>query len=220
MPVHVENHRAMLRVPGPPNPFRVRCAAKPWSTSPRIIDPAQPIARFTLGPQAFILREGEWSDWIETDFPLLWPFSARGMFRVYAKRLAGGFGVYVSPVNIDPAKPEAKISAPTSYSALLARAAGLYYTQGIPQDTARVATTRVRSRRISGAEPHGVARATDALDARAGRLPRRPALLSFLRRGSGFAHAVAQIRRGVARYVSHGGFGNRRSGAAHAGGNC
>ena len=38
------------------------------------------------------------------------PFSARGMFRVYAKRLAGGFGVYVSPVNIDPAKPEAKIA--------------------------------------------------------------------------------------------------------------
>jgi Type I phosphodiesterase / nucleotide pyrophosphatase len=134
-PVHVENHRAALRVMGPPNPFR--SSARPtWIDITADIDPAQPIARFTLGRQAFILREGEWSDWIEADFPLLWPFTARGMFRIYAKRLAGGFGVYVSPVNIDPAKPAAKISAPASYSAQLAGAAGLYYTQGFPQDTA------------------------------------------------------------------------------------
>ncbi len=135
VPVRIENHRAMLRVTGPPNPFR--SDARPAGIDITAdLDPTQPIARFTLGHQAFILREGEWSDWIEIDFPLLWPFSARGMFRVYAKRLAGGFGVYVSPVNIDPAKPEAKISAPASFSAQLARAAGLYYTQGIPQDTA------------------------------------------------------------------------------------
>jgi predicted AlkP superfamily phosphohydrolase/phosphomutase len=133
--VHVENRRATLRVMGPPNPFR--SDARPaWVDIAADLDPTQPIARFTMAHQAFILREGEWSDWIEADFPLLWPFSARGMFRVYAKRLRDGLGVYVSPVNIDPAKPEAKISAPSSYSAQLARATGLYYTQGFPQDTA------------------------------------------------------------------------------------
>ncbi len=57
------------------------------------------------------------------------------MFRVYAKQLAGGFRVYVSPVNIDPSLAEAKISAPAAYSAGLAREAGLYFTQGIPEDT-------------------------------------------------------------------------------------
>jgi predicted AlkP superfamily phosphohydrolase/phosphomutase len=57
------------------------------------------------------------------------------MFRVYAQQLSGGFRVYVSPVNVDPSSPEARISAPNTYSASLARNAGLYYTQGIPEDT-------------------------------------------------------------------------------------
>jgi predicted AlkP superfamily phosphohydrolase/phosphomutase len=147
VPVRVENRRAVLRVCGPANPFRsdARQTAVEMTVD---IDPAQPVARFTLGASAsatpnpaasataFILREGEWSDWVQVEFPLIAGFpSARGMFRVYAQQLAGGFRVYVSPVDIDPSAPEAKISAPSSYSARLARNAGLYYTQGIPEDT-------------------------------------------------------------------------------------
>jgi predicted AlkP superfamily phosphohydrolase/phosphomutase len=139
VPVRVENHRVTLQVFGPANPFRTD--ARPTAVEMTVdIDAAQPVARFTLGPTlssaAFILREGEWSDWVQVDFPLITGFpAARGMFRVYAQQLAGGFRVYVSPVNIDPSSPEAKISAPNTYSASLARNAGLYYTQGIPQDT-------------------------------------------------------------------------------------
>jgi predicted AlkP superfamily phosphohydrolase/phosphomutase len=145
VPVRVENHRAVLRVTGPANPFRsdARQTAVEMTVD---IDPAQPVARFTMGSSAsasgssitpaFILREGEWSDWVQVEFPLIAGFpAARGMFRVYAQQLAGGFRVYVSPVNIDPSSPEAKISAPNTYSASLARNAGLYYTQGIPEDT-------------------------------------------------------------------------------------
>lgn len=134
-PIEIVDGRATLHVPGPSNPFR-RDGRPAMLDIEVAIDAAQPVARFTFQDQAFILREGEWSPWIEADFPLVWPFSARGMFRVYAKRLTGDIGVYVSPVNIDPAKPEARISAPASFSARLATIAGLYYTQGIPQDTA------------------------------------------------------------------------------------
>jgi predicted AlkP superfamily phosphohydrolase/phosphomutase len=144
VPVRVENGRAVLRVPGPANPFRsdARETAVEMSVD---IDPAQPVARFTLASiaspaanaTAFILRQGEWSDWVQAEFPLIAGLpSARGMFRVYAQHLVGGFRVYVSPVNIDPSSPEAKISAPNNYSASLAGKAGLYYTQGIPEDTA------------------------------------------------------------------------------------
>ncbi|MGA3236454.1 MAG: alkaline phosphatase family protein [Bryobacteraceae bacterium] len=140
VPVRLENHRAVLRVTGPANPFRsdARQTAVEMTVD---VDPAQPVARFTvasgsLNSPAFILREGEWSDWVQVEFPLVAGFpAARGMFRVYAQQLAGRFRVYVSPVNIDPSSPEAKISAPNTYSASLARNAGLYYTQGIPEDT-------------------------------------------------------------------------------------
>jgi predicted AlkP superfamily phosphohydrolase/phosphomutase len=135
VPVRVENHRAVLLVSGPANPFR-RDARQTEAAMTVDIDPVQPAARFTLGNTAFILRQGEWSDWVQVEFPLIAGLpSARGMFRVYAKQLAGGFRVYVSPVNIDPSSPEAKISTPNSYSADLARKTALYYTQGIPEDT-------------------------------------------------------------------------------------
>jgi predicted AlkP superfamily phosphohydrolase/phosphomutase len=135
VPVVVRNRRAELRVTGPANPFRTdaRQSAVDMTVD---IDPTQPAARFTLGDTAFILRQGEWSSWVQVEFPLIAGLSARGMFRVYAKQLAGGFGVYVSPVNIDPSKPEAKIATPAAYSSHLAQEAGLYYTQGIPEETA------------------------------------------------------------------------------------
>jgi predicted AlkP superfamily phosphohydrolase/phosphomutase len=135
-PVRVENGHSVLRVPGPANPFR--SDARQSTVELMVdIDPAQPVARFTLASTAFILRQGEWSDWVQAEFPLIAGLSsARGMFRVYAKQLAGGFGVYVSPVNIDPSSPEAKIATPAAYSGRLASEAGLYYTQGIPEDTA------------------------------------------------------------------------------------
>jgi len=131
----VENGRALLRIFGPPNPFR-RDGAFASVEMAVDLDAAAPVARFTVRGQSFILRQREWSDWVETEFPLIPGLkSAHGMFRVYARQLAPGFEVYVSPVNVDPQRPEVAISAPASYSARLAAAAGLYYTQGMPQDT-------------------------------------------------------------------------------------
>jgi len=132
----IEGNRARLRIYGPPNPFR-RDGAMSFVDLAVDLDPTAPVARLTLGEQQFILRQGEWSGWIEAKFPLIAGLrSAHGMFRVYARQLAPGFEVYVSPVNIDPERPEVRISSPASYSRRLADAAGLYYTQGMPEDTA------------------------------------------------------------------------------------
>ncbi len=132
----IDNGRARLRILGPPNPYR-RDGASTAVDMTVDLDADAPVARFTVGSQSFILRQGEWSAWVEIEFPLIsgWK-SAHGMVRVYARQLAPGFEVYVSPVNIDPRRPEVRISAPASYSGHLADAAGLYYTQGMPQDTA------------------------------------------------------------------------------------
>ena len=183
--------RAILRVTGPVNPFRADARAAGTDIAVDL-DPAQPIARFTWGKPGVHPARGRMVGLDRGGFPAALAIFARGMFRVYAKQLAGGFGVYVSPVNIDPAKPEAKISAPASFSARLAQAAGLYYTQGIPQDTAALRQHVFDRAEYLAQSRMRVARATGVIDARAGRLPWRPALLPLLRRGSGFAHAVAQ----------------------------
>ncbi len=129
--------RAVLRVPGPANPLRKDHAAA-YATLTVDVDPEQPIARLSIGGNETILRQGEWSDWIAADFPLL-PhiISAHGMFRAFAKQLHPGFELYVSAVNIDPLAPSLPISAPASFSRRVVLDTGQrYYTLGTPEDTA------------------------------------------------------------------------------------
>ncbi len=133
--VDVANGHVTLRIEGPPNSLRKdqRFAAIDAAVD---IDPAQPYARVHAGQSDVILKQGEWSEWIRVDFPLIPHLaSAHGMFRLYAKQLHPRFEMYVSPINIDPTHPGLPISAPTGFSEKLAQEIGPYYTIGIPEDT-------------------------------------------------------------------------------------
>jgi len=130
------NGHAELAIEGPPNSLRKD--RKPSSAALIVdVDPAQPFARLSLGDETALLKQGEWSDWMPVEFPLIPHLaSARGMVRVFAKQLHPRFELYVSPVNVDPASPSLPISAPARFSRDLAAAIGRYPTLGIPQDTA------------------------------------------------------------------------------------
>ena len=111
----------------------------------------------TIADQQVILQEGEWSDWIQVRFPLIPELkSAAGMVRIFAKKFRPNLQVYVSPVNIDPTDPELPITAPESYSRDLAKSVGLFYTQGMAQDTAayRQGVFNARERQVLRADHH------------------------------------------------------------------
>jgi predicted AlkP superfamily phosphohydrolase/phosphomutase len=131
----VAGGRAVLRLKGPPNTLRrdQRASAIKLIVD---VDPVQPLARLTIGDSIAIVREGEWSEWLPADFPLV-PFlvSVRGMVRVFAKQLHPRFELYVSPINADPSLPDLPISAPSSFSREISRRIGRFYTLGIPEDT-------------------------------------------------------------------------------------
>ncbi|MGO4881049.1 MAG: alkaline phosphatase family protein [Bryobacteraceae bacterium] len=130
-----ENGRYRLRLEGPPNPLRKdrQFAAADLIVEP---DPEREAARVTIGDVATVLRNGEWSEWLRVDFPLLgWLAHSRGMVRVYARQFHPHLELYVTPVNIDPRAPDLPISAPASYSRTMARDIGPFYTQGIAEDT-------------------------------------------------------------------------------------
>ena len=134
--VTMQGNDALLDLPGPVN--SLRRDHRPTSEPIRLhVDPAARAARFDLDTGSFILREGEWSEWVRIRFPLVPRIkNAVGIVRVFAKQLTPTLRVYVSPVNIDPAAPELPISWPAAYSRDLARAIGPFYTQGIAEDTA------------------------------------------------------------------------------------
>jgi predicted AlkP superfamily phosphohydrolase/phosphomutase len=135
IPVQVENSQVNARLIGPDNTFRKGspAATEPFTVS---IDPLEPVARISVQGQQFVLREGEWSDWVRIEFQLI-PFfgNVPGMCRFYLKQAHPRFQLYVSPINIDPANPALPISTPASYSRILAEEAGEFYTQGISEDT-------------------------------------------------------------------------------------
>jgi len=134
-PVEVQDHRVSAKLFGPPNTFR--------KSSPQVtvdftvwVDPTQPVAKIVIQDQEILLREGEWSDWVQIKFSLIPGLeSATGICRMYMKQLAPFFKLYISPINIDPSQPALPLSTPANYAKELWRQVGFYYTQGIPEDT-------------------------------------------------------------------------------------
>ncbi len=135
IPVQVENSQVIANLIGPDNTFRKGspAATEPFSVA---VDPLESVARIAVQDHEFVLREGEWSDWVKIEFQLI-PFfgKVKGMCRFYLKQAHPRFQLYVSPINIDPADPALPISTPSSYSRFLSEEVGEFYTQGIAEDT-------------------------------------------------------------------------------------
>ncbi len=135
IPVQVENSKVTANLVGPDNTFRTGSppAIEPFSVA---IDPLEAVGRIAVQGREFVLREGEWSDWVRVEFQLI-PFfgNVKGMCRFYLKQAHPRFQLYVSPINIDPADPALPISTPPRYSRMLAEEVGEFYTQGIAEDT-------------------------------------------------------------------------------------
>lgn len=100
------------------------------------LDSENPVAKIKIQDQQFILKQGEWSEWVKVNFEVI-PFvqSVRGICRFYLKEVRPHFKLYVTPMNIDPSSPALPISVPEFYVEDLQEEIGLFYTQGIPEDT-------------------------------------------------------------------------------------
>jgi len=127
---------------GPANPYKnpERCEDKngcrlqvPFTVH---IDRENAVVRIEVAGQKLLVKQGEFSDWARVPFDALGPLQRTwGITRFYLKDCRQHFKLYAAPLNIDPSKPAVKISQPEDYSAELAGAVGLFYTQNMPPDT-------------------------------------------------------------------------------------
>ena len=140
VPVTVEGGKVEATLRGPPHPLR-----RAYGEAPRPdlladfsvwIDRESRAAKFEVQDTVFILREGEWSEWVPVGFQIF-PLLSRiqGICRFFLKEVRPGFKLYVSPINIDPADPALPISDPESFAPEMARALGPFYTQEMAEDT-------------------------------------------------------------------------------------
>jgi predicted AlkP superfamily phosphohydrolase/phosphomutase len=134
-PVHVEDDRVDADLIGPENSLREK---RPKLTYPFTVyrDREHQAAKFVVGKKAFILQAGEWSEWIDVDFPVIGPLNTvSGICRFYLKSVSPHFDLYVTPININPDKPALPISYPAAFEKALYKTIGYHYTQGMPEDT-------------------------------------------------------------------------------------
>ena len=119
---------------GPRNPFLVE-AKNLQADFTVYLDPTQPAAKIVIGDEERLVREGEWTDWVPLTLPMIPTQSIPVMARFYLKSVRPVFGLYVTPMNIDPVTPAMPVSTPKAWSGELAEATGRFYTQGMPEDT-------------------------------------------------------------------------------------
>lgn len=109
-------------------------------------DPHADLVLVRLGSEQRLLQRGQWSDWLPVEFvsalpaakwlgKLGTPTTARGMARVYVKRVHPALELYVSPVQLDPLDATAPLSSPADFARALALRHGRFSTLGIPEDT-------------------------------------------------------------------------------------
>jgi len=100
-----------------------------------ILKPDDERIEIYLQNNRFLLKKGAWSSWQRVTFKTGLFRKASGILRLYLKSVSPDFELYCSPINFDPERPLFAISFPKDFSAKLARRTGLFYTQGMPNDT-------------------------------------------------------------------------------------
>jgi len=124
--------KVVARLYGPANPWSSAGEKLTCPFTAHISSDGEALLLEVCG-QRVLLRRGEWSDWVPVEFPH--PTGrVPGMVRFYAKQIRPHFQLYVSPVNVDPARPVLPIASPRRFSRSIARAIGRFYTQGWPTE--------------------------------------------------------------------------------------
>jgi predicted AlkP superfamily phosphohydrolase/phosphomutase len=135
--VQVTEYDGFIRakLDGPPNSFK---QGDPGATTELkfYVDRESDAVAVEAGSQVIVLQPGQWSDFMTLDFELLpaGMMNMTGIARFYLRSIEPEFELYVSPVNIDPVNPVMPVAEPSSASADVVDAIGLYYTQGMAEE--------------------------------------------------------------------------------------
>jgi predicted AlkP superfamily phosphohydrolase/phosphomutase len=118
---------------GPPNPLRVDQGAMklPFEVT---LNGAE-TATLRLSREKHELRRGEYTPWIKVCFRAGPGIKVHGVCRFLLLATEPDFGLYVTPINIDPEKPAMPVSYPSVYSVYLAKRQGPFATLGLAEDT-------------------------------------------------------------------------------------
>jgi predicted AlkP superfamily phosphohydrolase/phosphomutase len=118
---------------GPDHPFRPDLGPVKAPFVVTITGPGR--ARLKIGGAKYDLQQGRYTDWIRVGFRVMPGVKVHGLCKFLLLETGPEFGLYVTPVNIDPERPAMKVGYPAVFSKYLAKRQGPYATLGLAEDT-------------------------------------------------------------------------------------
>ena len=118
---------------GPDDPFR---PDRGPLTAPFVVTVTGPeSARIKIDGATYTLKRGTYSDWVRVRFRAGLGVKVSGICKFLLLRTGPEFGLYVTPVNIDPENPAMPVGYPAVFSKYLAKKQGAFATLGLAEDT-------------------------------------------------------------------------------------
>ncbi len=128
-----EGNRIHSHLVGPPNTIQENGGVLQCPFDVAISGPGR--ATLTICGRDWQLEKGKYTPWMEVDFKAGMGIKVRGICQFLLMGTEPQFELYVTPIQIHPAKPAMAISHPSVYSLYLAKNQGLYATLGLAEDT-------------------------------------------------------------------------------------
>lgn len=92
-------------------------------------------AKLAINGSSYLLKKDVYTEWIKVSFKAAPGIKVHGICRFLLLSTAPEFGLYVTPINIDPEKPAMPVSYPAIYSTYLAKSQGPFATLGLSEDS-------------------------------------------------------------------------------------
>lgn len=135
IPVRVERGIVRSHIEGPTHPWKKEATPLRMDFEVRLPRANGEMAELRLGGKVYRLPLGHFTPWIRIRFRGPLGRSICGIARFYLRQIDPHFRLYLSPLNIDPAKPILPISHPLTYAMYLAKTQGPFATLGLAEDT-------------------------------------------------------------------------------------
>ena len=132
--VRLRDGRGRVSIPGPPAPFGGGDDPPLQAPIDLELDAAAGCLRLEAGGHQIELREGVHSPWVELAFDGGPGARVRGICQLYLVS-AAPLKLYLTAIQIDPARPGLPLSHPSSYATFLSQRLGKYGTLGLAEDT-------------------------------------------------------------------------------------
>jgi predicted AlkP superfamily phosphohydrolase/phosphomutase len=95
----------------------------------------QNCAVLKIGGDKYTLQKGVYTPWLSVRFPIAPGMKVNGLCKFLLLNTTPEFGLYVTPINIDPEYPAMPVGYPSVYSVYLAKKQGAFATLGLAEDT-------------------------------------------------------------------------------------